>query len=190
MKIAISGLSGVGSSTTAKLVAERLNLPMNNFTFRNLAAEWGTTLEDLQVRAETDTSIDLELDRRLINFIQSNESCLIATDLACCLDDPKVYTKLGLDRGADYDFKIWLEAPLEIRAKRMHHREGGDFETVKEYNHQRDLDNRERYLRLYGVDIFDHNNVDWLLETSNLTLNQVVDLITEKISSILKAKQV
>ena len=48
MKLAITGLSGVGSSTTARLVAQKFNLPVNNFTFRDLAKEWGMTFEEMQ----------------------------------------------------------------------------------------------------------------------------------------------
>ena len=184
MKIAISGLSGVGSSSTARFVSEELGLPMTNFTFRDMAKERGVAFEDLQKQAEDDFSIDMELDKRLIIFIQANDSCLAATDLACWLDDPKIYKKVGLDRGADYSYKIWLEAPLLVRAARMHEREGGDLKDVIEYNHQRDLDNRERYLRLYGVDIFDHTSVDWVLETSHMNLEEVVTAICKRVENL------
>jgi cytidylate kinase len=184
MKIAISGLSGVGSSTTAKLVAKEMNLQMTNFTFRALAEERGVAFEELQTQAATDASIDLELDRRLIAFVNAHDNCLAATDLACWLDHPNLYARLGLEDGAHYDYKIWLEAPIEVRAKRMHEREGGDLASVTEYNHQRDLDNRERYLGLYGVDIFDHRNMDWVLETSDIDLDMVVATIVAKLRTL------
>lgn len=184
MKIAISGLSGVGSSSTAKLVSQQLDLPMSNFTFRDLAKERGVPFEALQEQAKDDSSIDLELDRRLIEFIHTHDDCLIATDLACWLDHPNVYGKLGLNRGADYDFKIWLEAPLEERAKRMQSREDKPLEEVIEYNHQRDLDNRERYLSLYHVDIFDHSQIDWIFETSHLSLEEVVGQIVARLKEL------
>ena len=187
MKIAISGLSGVGSSTTAKLLAQKLELPMSNFTFRDLAKERGVPFEDLQAQSMTDSSIDLELDRRLLEFINAQPDCLVATDLACWLDDPRLYTHLGLERGATYDLKIWLEAPLAIRAQRMLEREGKNLEEIMHYEDKRDHDNRERYLELYGVDILDHTNIDWTIETSELGLAEVVDLIADRVSSILKA---
>ena len=181
MKIAISGLSGVGSSTTGKLVAQRLNLPMNNFTFRDLAKERGVAFEVLQEQSKNDEAIDLELDKRLIEFINSHENCLSVTDLSCWLDDERVYKKLGLASGPSFDMKIWLEAPIEERAVRMHEREGGDFQKVLAYNNQRDLDNRERYLKLYGLDIFDHSNIDWVFDTSKLTLEEVVNEVCNRV---------
>ncbi len=184
MKIAISGLSGVGSSSTARLVSQRLNLPMSNFTFRELAKERGISFEELQAQAATDDTIDYELDRRLIEFIQNHESCLIATDLACWLDQPSLYQRLSLSRGASYNYKIWLEAPLEVRAQRMHEREGGDYQAILSYNDRRDQDNRERYLRQYGVDILDHSQIDWILETSQLTLEQVAGSISQRLADL------
>lgn len=184
MKIAISGLSGVGSSTTAKQVAARLNLPMNNFTFRDLAKERGVAFEELQAQSMTDPSIDLELDRRLIEFLNTHPDCLSATDLSCWLDNPKIWQKLGLDGGPAFDLKIWLEAPLDVRAQRMLEREGKSLEEVITYNHQRDLDNRQRYQELYGVDIFDHSAIDWVFETSHLNLEQVVQQIVDTVQSL------
>lgn len=188
MKIAISGLSGVGSSTTARQISERLGLPMSNFTFRDLAKERGISFKALQEQAVSDPSIDLELDRRLIHYINENPTCLIATDLACWLDDPKVWRRLGLEIGAQYDLKIWLEAPLAERARRMHNREGGEYKQVLAYNNQRDQDNRQRFLDLYGVDIFDHQNIDWTINSSNLSLEEVTDLIIKKISAIVNTE--
>ncbi len=184
MKITISGLSGVGSSSTAKLVSQQLNLPMTNFTFRALAAEKGIEWTELQKQAATDPEIDFELDRRLIGFINSHESCIAATDVASWLDNPGVYTKLGLEGGADIDYKIWLEAPLEVRAARMHQREGGDLAEIVRYNHQRDMDNRERYLHLYGIDIFEHGEFDWVLETSEMSLEEVVEAVTKRLGEL------
>ena len=182
MKIAISGLSGVGSSSTAKLVSQRVNLPMTNFTFRQLAVEKGISFEELQTQAATNPEIDFELDRRLIEFVNSHGDCLAATDIACWLDDAGVYGRLGLDAGATFNLKIWLDAPLNIRAKRMHAREGGTLQQVIDYNHQRDLDNRERYLQLYGIDIFDHDRMDWVIDTSGKNLEEVVQLICDRIT--------
>lgn len=181
MKIALSGLSGVGTSATARLVATQLGLAMSNFTFRDLAKERGVTFETLQKQAEDDFRIDKELDQRLIRFAQENPNCLIATDLACWLGQPGIYKTLGLEEGISYNYKIWLEAPLEVRAQRLQEREGQDLELVKIYNNQRDHDNRERYKKLYGVDIFDHDGVDWVFNTTHLSLAQVADQLVERL---------
>ncbi len=180
MKIALSGLSGVGTSSTARLVSQALNLPMSNFTFRDLAVERGVAWEDLQMEAAANPEIDFELDRRLIQFVQDNESCLVASDLACCLDSPRLYQRLGLDRGADYDLKVWLEAPLEVRARRMAIRENKPIEIVMAAEDQRDRDNRKRFLSLYGIDLLDHSQTDLVIDTKHHTIEEVVAIMIER----------
>lgn len=184
MRIALSGLSGAGSTTTAKLVSERLALPMSNVTFRDLAKERGVDFRDLQAQAEYDTSIDFELDRRLIRYIEEHTDCLIATDLACWLDSRSLQKVLGVDSNVHFDYKIWLNVPLEERARRIHSREEGELQDVLEYNDTRDKMNRERYLSLYGVDIFNHDDIDWIFATGSLNLHQVVDAICTKIETL------
>ncbi|HEY1074936.1 MAG TPA: AAA family ATPase [Patescibacteria group bacterium] len=184
LRIALSGLSGAGSSTTAKLVAERLSLPMNNFTLRNLAVEKGLSFDEIHRLAKTDSSIDIELDRRLVRFIRTHHLCFVATDLACWLDQPSLLNVLGETEPLHFDYKIWLEVPLDERARRMRKREGGDISEIKTYNHARDLQNRERYIDLYGVDIFDHSKIDWVFQTEKLTLSQVVESLCERILSL------
>lgn len=180
MKIAISGLSGVGSSTTAKLVSEQLNLPMSNFTFRNLASEYGVPWQELLRRAKTEPEIDLDLDKRLIEFAHRHDRYLISTDFACWLDSPSVYQRVGLNRGAEFDLKIWLEASLEVRAKRMMERENRPLAQLLIEEHDRDQQARDRLLKLYGIDLLDRSKIDWVLNTENLTLPMVVDLIVER----------
>jgi cytidylate kinase len=188
MKIAISGLSGVGSSSTAKAVAQRLNLEMYNFTFRNLAEEYGVHWLELQERALTDPSIDLTLDRRLIEFGQAHSDCLISTDFACWLDDPGIYEKVGLDRGVEYDLKIWLEASLDERAKRMQERKESPLEQIKADEHKRDEQNRERLRKLYGLNLADRSKIDWELNTEELSLESVVEAIVER-AELIRSKK-
>jgi cytidylate kinase len=66
----------------------------------------------------------------------------------------------------------------------MHEREGGELQEVIDYNHQRDLDNRERYMSLYGIDIFDHSGVDWIFDTSYFTLEEVVEQVCQRITEL------
>ncbi|HLW21669.1 MAG TPA: cytidylate kinase, partial [Sphaerochaetaceae bacterium] len=60
MRIAISGKSGCGNTTVSTLVAQRLDYPLINFTFRNLAKERGIDFWDFCRMAEEDDSIDRE----------------------------------------------------------------------------------------------------------------------------------
>ena len=51
LRIAISGKSGCGNTTVSKLLSEKLNVKMINFTFRSLAQETGLSLAEIIEKA-------------------------------------------------------------------------------------------------------------------------------------------
>ena len=80
----------------------------------------------------------------------------------------------------DADLRIWLNAPLEERARRINKREteiGATYEAVLYKTLKRDEQNRKRYLQLYGLDIYDHADFDITINTQKLTAEQVSSLI-------------
>src|SRR3989338_3822519 len=67
MRITISGKAGTGKSTVARLLSEKLGLRHYSIgdLMRAMAAEKGISLLELNRLAETDKSIDFELDNKL-----------------------------------------------------------------------------------------------------------------------------
>jgi len=47
-----------------------------------------------------------------------------------------------------------------VRAERLADREGIPVEEALLHTKKRDADNRERYLKLYGIDILEHGDFD------------------------------
>lgn len=139
IKIAISGESGCGNTTLCKALKDKLGLKMVNYTLRDMAKENGVTLEVMQELAKKDDKIDKELDRRILEFAQDG-NVVVGSRLAIWLIK-------------DADLKIYLEAPLEIRARRIHSREKGLLENVLQKTWKRDEENRLRYKRIYDIDI-------------------------------------
>ena len=116
MRIAISGLSGCGNTTTSKILAKSLGLELINFTFRNLAEEKGLSFEELHNLAKEDDKYDRELDERQKVMALSNPNCILSSRLAVWLLRDEA------------DFKVYLDFPLEVRAGRIFKREGGTLE--------------------------------------------------------------
>lgn len=170
IKIAISGKSGCGNSTVSRLTAARLNLRMINYTFHTIAVERGMDFKELCDLAETDSSWDTLLDKKQIELAAAGD-CVLGSRLAIWLLK-------------DADLKIFLEAPLEIRAERIFIREGGDYETVLRETDERDRRDRNRYLKLYGIDNDKYDFVDMAIDTANLQPEEIVDLIAEKAYSL------
>ncbi len=167
--ITISGKSGCGNSTVSRLVAERLGLRLINFTLRDLARERGLSFEQLCERAEYDQSVDHELDRRLM---------LLAADGGCVLG-----TRLAIWLIEDQDLSVYLEASQQTRAARIASREAMSYSAALAATGQRDRRDRNRYLRLYDIDIDDASQADLVVDTEELDQHAVVGKIIEALRS-------
>ncbi len=163
MRIAISGLSGCGSTTACTNVGKALGLKVVNYTFRNLAAANFLHLSEIQRLATRNREVDYLTDQQLIRLAQKEKNCVVGSRLAGWL--------------IDADLSVWLEAPLETRAGRIAHREKLPFAAVKRATAKRDADNISRYKKVYGIDTLDHSDFDIVVNTSRLSARQVAELI-------------
>lgn len=175
MKIAISGKSGCGNSTVSRIVADTLDLRLINYTFRALAAERGMSFEELRRQAETDTSLDIALDKRQVELAREG-NCVLGSRLAVWLLE-------------DADLRVYLTAPLSVRASRIQRREGGSFQEVLRNTRARDERDRSRYLQLYGIDNDDFDFVDLVVDTQDVQPVAVAERIVEAARALPEAAQ-
>lgn len=84
VRIAVSGASGCGNTTVSALLAERLGLPLVNYTFRNIARELGISLSEVLERARTDNHFDKAVDARQL-CLAMRSSCVVGSRLAIWL---------------------------------------------------------------------------------------------------------
>ena len=142
--IAISGKSGCGNSTVSRLVAERLGLRLINYTFHSIAEERGMSFEALYELAEKDSSYDLLLDEKQVELAKER-NCVLGSRLAIWL--------------ADFaDLRVYLSAGAEVRSRRIAKRERVAIEEAFTRTVDRDRRDRDRYLRLYEIDIDDYQD--------------------------------
>ncbi len=138
-RIAISGKSGCGNTTVSCLVAERLGLRVINYTFKTMARDMGIGFDELCLMAEEDNRYDRELDERQI-LLAAEPGCVLGSRLAIWL--------LG-----DADLKVYLDGSSEIRAARIAAREDVEQAVALAEMTARDDRDRNRYVRLYGLDV-------------------------------------
>ncbi len=168
MLITISGLPGSGKTTVARLVARDLGLEhvYAGNIFRRQAEAAGLTLEAYLRRAETDPSIDRELDRQMEARAAAGHAVLegrLAAFMA--------------DRAGAAALKIFLDASEAVRAGRITGREGGAAaERLREIQAREASDHR-RYRELYGVDYHDLTRYDLVMETDRRTPEEVAAAI-------------
>ena len=157
MIIAISGYSASGKNTVGARLAERLGFRFVAISFR----DFGDLLQ-MQKKAEDDHSVDLLLDQRIKEMAKERDS-VVATWLAGW--------KL------DADFRVFLMAPIELRIKRLAKRDHKSEEEAAMEVYYRDMANRRRYIKVYGIDIGDISHFDLSINTALYNPDQVVEII-------------
>jgi len=82
--------------------------------------------------------------------------------------------------------KIWLEGSHESSTKRMQSRDNMSSENAYEITKARFDKNKALYKKLYGFSFGDDKAVfDVIINTDNLTANQVIDVTTETVRKLL-----
>ncbi|HZJ88573.1 MAG TPA: AAA family ATPase [Sphaerochaeta sp.] len=168
MRIAISGKSGCGNTTVSRLVSEALGYEMINFTFRTLADEAGKDFWEVCRLAEVDDSYDLEVDRRQVEMALATENCVLGSRLAIWMLK-------------EADLKVYLDATIEERARRIAEREGGSVAQQMEKTLQRDANDTARYKRLYAIDNSDTSIADLVIDTTELSAEAVAERIIKEV---------
>lgn len=169
MKIAISGKSGCGNSTVTDKVSSLLGYRRVNYTFKDMAAEEGVSFERLCEMAEHDSRWDIRLDRKQVEMAREGDTVLGSRLAIWILDDA--------------DLRVYLDAPPEVRARRIQQRniQNGEkptsYEAVLTETVERDQRDHDRYLRLYGIDNDDFDFADLVVDAGELNADQIADLI-------------
>jgi cytidylate kinase len=167
MLITVSGPPGSGKSTTASKLAEALGLEhvSGGDIFRELADERGYTPLEFNKLAEEDDQIDRDLDRRLQNVARDRDDVVLESRLA------------GWLAGDHADFRVWLDAPLDVRAERVADREGKSVAEAREESAARQSSEADRYREYYAIDIADLTIYDLSINTARWNADAVLDML-------------
>ncbi|MFA6048961.1 MAG: cytidylate kinase family protein [Candidatus Micrarchaeia archaeon] len=177
MRIAISGLSGCGNTTVSKLVAEKLRAKRINYTLRNLAKGLKKPFAEVQAAAKNNPEYDYAVDRKQAGFAAKNADCVLASRLAIWADDPRVLSKIGAREKPGFGLKVWLEVPLEERARRIAQREKIPLDKTRAGTKKRDADNKARYKKLYGIDVSKRPRGTLVVDAEKNNAEQVAQII-------------
>jgi cytidylate kinase len=160
-RISVTGDPGSGKSTFAKAVAERTGyrLITTGNIFRELAAQMGISLTDLNERAERQAEIDAKVDDFLVSLNETTENMVLDSRMAWHF--------------VRNTLKIRLAVDPEVAAQRIFNDPAAMREKFTSMGQARDEVTRRkvsevlRYKTLYGVDISDHANFDLVIDTSS-----------------------
>ncbi|WP_256289629.1 (d)CMP kinase [Halobellus inordinatus] len=173
MLLTVSGPPGAGKSTTVTALAEAFDLEhvSGGDIFRELAAERGMTAVEFNRLAEDDDQIDRDLDRRLRTVALERDDVLLESRLA------------GWLAGDAADLRLWLDAPIEVRAARIAEREDKPAETALAETREREESEALRYQEYYSIDISDLSIYDVALNTARWSEEDVPDILTAAVEA-------
>lgn len=176
--IAISGPPGSGTTTIGREVAKRLRLKFFSpgLYFKklsNVKNESKAAMQLLKTKYGSGQELHNKIDELQIEMAKKGNVVVEGTLSIHFLKDMTNY-------------KIWLNTPLEIRAKRTSKRDKLPWKQLMNTINERETMERKMWEKLYGFDYIDQKNqADLVLDTSYMSVDQTV----RKILSFIKQKQ-
>ncbi len=182
--IVISGPPAVGKTTVAKGLAEEFQLQYlsGGDVLKEMAKEqgfdsqgddWWDTEDGMKFlnQREQNSEFDKNLDERLTGLFNRGGMVITSYTLPWLIKD---------------GIKIWLEGSHESSTQRMQSRDDMSPEDAYEITKQRFDKNKALYKKLYNFDFGDDKSVfDLIINTDNLTAQQVIDVTKETVRKLL-----
>jgi cytidylate kinase len=170
MRITISGLPGSGTTTVAKLLSKELSMDVISAgeMFRAIAKEKSLQLGQFNKLAEDSDNFDRWIDVKQGEEAMKHDNIIVEGRLSGFFV-PKA------------ELKIWLKAPIEIRAQRVAGREKMAYEEALAAMEGREQSEHKRYEQYYGIDLNDLSLYDLVIDSSQWRENTIVRMILEAI---------
>lgn len=173
MNLSLTGNLGSGKSSLGKeLIARGFEIVSSGDIFRGLAAEKGVSIVEMNKIAETDQSIDKMVDDRTIS-------------LGKTMDNTIFDSRMGWYFVPD-SFKVFVMVDLQEAGRRVYHdslrkaETYGDVRDAVKALYTRQSLEKERYGQLYGVNYYDLNNYDLVIDSTNASPAEIADEIIRR----------
>ncbi len=169
MIISFNGFPGTGKSTVAKRLADELGWTYYDMggLRRTMAAKRGLTIEEYNKLGETDPTTDTEVEAYQEDLGKTQDNFIIVGRLSWHF--------------IPHSLKIFLTARPEVSAERILHdlerrNEPSDLKTIEDVQgmlERRYASDEKRFTKYYGVQLYNQSDYDWVLDTSDLTQEEV-----------------
>jgi len=183
MIISIAGLPGAGKSTLAKKLAEDLGWPFYSMGSlrRQVALDKGMTLAEYNLLGETDPETDLAVDRYQQALGQKEDNFVIEgrTSWHFIPQSVKIFLSVESRVGAE---RIWHQ----LQKNEINRNEDKDLQNIDDVlksNINRLASDKKRYQKYFGFDANDIKHFDLVVDTTNLTKDEVLAEIKDFIAN-------
>jgi cytidylate kinase len=166
MRITISGLPGSGTTTVAKLLAKALSMELISAgeLFRAMAKEKSLQLGQFSELAEENDYYDRWIDEQQGAEALKREHVIAEGRLSGFF-------------APTAELKIWLKAPLEVRARRVAGRERITYDEALMAMKEREQSEHKRYKQYYGIDLDDLSIYDLIIDSARWREHDIVKII-------------
>ncbi len=179
MIITLTGLPGSGKSTIAKMLSDKLAMPWYSIgdLRGKMAEERGMTIDELNKLGETEDFTDKEVDAYQAELGKTEDNIILdgRTSWHFVPNSLKVFLDVSLDEASK---RIFNDAKQGTRS------DEDPFESQQQakerIKNRLDSDNK-RYKKYYNIEYLEKSNYDLVIDTTNLTPDQVVDEILKNI---------
>jgi cytidylate kinase len=176
--ITIGGVPGAGDTTTSKLLAKKMHYKLLTIgeIYKEIAKKHGYASKDLTEFWKTKTGhsrgIHHELDHMLQKRSAKKEKNIV------------INGKMSAFHIKDANLKVFLTAPMNVRAKRIAKRDKMSLEGGRKHIQEREKIETKTWKKMYGFDYTKDLDVyDVVLNTKHWNVAQVVGIIQKMIAS-------
>ncbi len=180
LKISITGDLGSGKSTVCRYLKEKFGLRVYSIgqIQRAMAEKYNMDTCAFNKYMENHPEIDEEIDTELARIGRQDESMVLDSRMAWHF--------------VPDSFKVFLSVDPVEAAKRVMRDQRGDVETYANLEEakirlvERKQSENLRYMAKYGVDCSNPFNYDMIIDSTNISPEQVADTILTKLASLKK----
>lgn len=173
--ISLGGELASGKGTVSKILMKELNFGIykNGDYFRKLAQDMRMDVTTFNIYVKEHPEIDKQIEYSATEYAKDHDNFIIDARLGWY--------------AVPQSFKIYLKVDIDVAAKRAFNdpdrKSSESFATIEEQ--KKDMQKRyqlenERYFNLYGVRKEDESNYDLIIDTTDLTPQQVADKIKDE----------
>ena len=180
MKITISGAVGSGKSTISRALAEKLGYAHYSMgeLMRDIANKRGININELSALAETDRTIDEELDDMQKKIGEREDNFVMDSRLGFFFipDSVKIFFTIDLKEAA-------RRIMGDVRKEETY----SNVEEAMKFLKKRMRSENVRYKEYYNIDFPKRKYFDIIIDTTKKNPNEVVKEIEDKLAKVKKS---